>query len=79
MTGRSPKWAAESVGRIRLSRAPHMEFKSPLAPTVAPRGRALVYFRLVAKEADNALAEALAGGREVFCEALRILFTPDAP
>ena len=79
VTGRSPKWALESVGRIRLSRASHMEIKSPLAPMVAPRGRALEFFRLVAKETDNSFAESLAGGRELSCEALRILFAPDAP
>ena len=57
--------ALESVGRMRLSRAPHMEFKSLLAPTMAPRGRPLEYFRLVAKETDNTLVEALAGGARV--------------
>ena len=56
-----------------------MEFQSLLAPMVAPRGRALVYFRLVAKGADNFVSEASAGLRELFCEALRILSTPDAP
>ena len=56
-----------------------MEFQSLLAPMVAPRGRALEYFRLVAKGADNFVAKASAGLRELFCEALRILSTPDAP
>ena len=86
MTGRSPwnLWAAFAWCLMEIcspfaSRAPHMEIKSLLAPTVPPRGRSLEYFRHVAKETDNFLAKASAGGRELFCEALRIVSAPDAP
>ena len=85
-TSRSPwnLWAAFAWCLMEIcspfaSRAPHMEIKSLLAPMVAPRGRALEYFRLVAKGADNFVAKASAGLRALFCEALRILFTPDVP
>ena len=64
---------------MRLSRAPHMEFKSLLAPMVAPGGRALEYFRLIAKETDNTLVDASAGGRELFAKPCAFCSLPTHP
>ena len=41
--------------------------------------RALEHFRRVAKQADNPFARAAEKGREIICEAIRILYTPYAP
>ena len=69
----------ESVGRSRLSRAPHMRYKYLLPTGAQSMGKALEYFRRVAKEADSSRVRAVASEREFICETMRILFSPSAP
>ena len=73
------KVAMGSVGRIRLSRAPHVKYKYLLFGGVRSMDEALEYFRRAAKRSDDPLVRAVASAREFICEALRILFTPYAP
>ena len=76
---RAEKVAMESVGRIRLSRAPHMKYKYPLSGGARTIGKALEYFRRVVKQSDDPLVRAVASEREFICEAMRTLVTPYAP
>ena len=69
----------ESVGRIRLSRSPHMKYKYLLANGARSMDKALEFFRRVAEQTDSPLVRAVAYEREFICEAMRILFTPYAP
>ena len=69
----------ESVGRIPLCRAPHMEYKFLLAGGVRAMEGPLEYFRRVVRQSDDPLVRAVASEREFICEAIRILSTPYAP
>ena len=73
------KVAMESVGRIRLSRAPHMKYKYLLSGGVRIIDKALGYFRRAAKQCGDPLVRAVASESEFICEAMRILSTPYAP
>ena len=69
--------------------APVRDVNGPFGPKVGIMGRALTYFREVAKETDNGLVRALtldnglvralALEREFICDALRFPFTPYEP
>ena len=50
--------AMESLGRIRLNRAPEMKYKDESGPRVGSIGRVVAYFRQVIKETDNELVRA---------------------
>ena len=69
----------ESVDRIHLSRAPHMEYKYLFPNGVQRMAKALEYFRRVAEHAGNSFVRAVANEREFFRGALRILSAPYAP
>ena len=69
----------ESVGRIRLRRAPRMKYKPFLPNCVQSMDKALEYFRRVAKQTDSPLVRAVASDREFIRETMRISFTPYAP
>ena len=71
--------ALESVGRLRLSRAPHVEFKFLPGSGPSSIGRAVAYIRRVAKERGNFLAKALAQELEFTLEASRISCAPFFP
>ena len=68
---RDERVALESVGRIGLSRAPHVEFDSLLGPGAAPIDRALECLRRVAKETGSPPVSARAQERESICGAFR--------
>lgn len=76
---RAEQVAWKSVGRIRLSRAPRMMYKSLLDNGAQSTDRALEYYRRVAIETDSALVRAAAKDRECICEAIRISYAPHAP
>ena len=76
---RAEEVALESANRLRLSSAPHMKFKYLLSGGVQSMDKALEYFRRAVKESNDAVAQAVAADRELFCEAMRVLFTPYAP
>ena len=69
----------ESVGRNRLSRAPHMKCKYLLPNGAQSIDKALGYFRRVTKQTDGSLVRAVANAREFLCGAMRILYTPCGP
>ena len=69
----------ESVGRIRLSRAPHMKYKWLLSNGAQSIGKALEHFRRVAEQTDSPLVRAVADEREDIYEATHFLRTPYAP
>ena len=71
--------AMESVGRVRLSRAPHIKYEYLLPNGARSMDKALEYFRRVAEETDNPPVRAVTNEREFSCETMRILFTPCAP
>ena len=52
--------AMESVGRIRLSRAPHMKYEYLLSNGAQSTAKTLEYLRRVAKQTDDALVRAAA-------------------
>ena len=56
----------------------HEEFKRRLDPQVGSMGRALSYFRRVAKGTEDELVRALAWGCEFICVSARALFSPYA-
>ena len=60
----------ESADRTRLSRAPHMKYKSLFSNGAQSMGRALEYFRRVAKQTDSASARAAAAEREFICDSI---------
>ena len=66
---------AESVDRICLSRAPHIHYRNLLSNGAQSLGRSWEYFRRVAKETGSALVRAVAQGRELIRESIRISFT----
>ena len=76
---RAERVAMESIDRTRLNRAPHMTFKHSLDPDAEGVGRALEYFRRVAKATNDVLVRASANERGYFCAAACIHFTPYAP
>ena len=76
---RAGKVAMESVGRIRLGRAPHMKYRYLLPNGVQSLDKAHKYSRRAAKQTDSSLVRAVASERVFICEAMRILFTPYAP
>ena len=45
--------ALESLGRTRMSRAPHLKYDHLLGPVATSMGRALAYFRRVMKESGD--------------------------
>ena len=64
--------ALESVGRIRLSRFPHMKSKYLVGSGVHGMDRASEYFRRVARGTDMPLVRAVANEREFICVSLSI-------
>ena len=76
---RAERAAMESVGRIRLSRAPHMKYKYLLGNGARTINEALEYFRRVVRQTDSPPVRAVAFEREFICESTRILFAPHAP
>ena len=46
--------ALESLGRIHMSRAPHLKYDHLLGPVATSMGRALAYFRRVVEESGDA-------------------------
>ena len=55
-----------------------MKYKYLLFNGVQSMGKASGYFRRVAEQTENLLVRAVSSGRELICEAIRILFTPYA-
>ena len=73
------KVAREPWGPIRLGCAAHMKLEHLLGAEVSSMGRALAYFRKVAKEVDVAMARALHHESEYICDDGRISFAPNLP
>ena len=70
---------ADSLERIRLSRAPLAKYKRLSEQEVTPMDRALAYFRKVVEEANDPSGRALAKEDEFTCEALCVLLAPREP
>ena len=68
--------APGSPGRSRLSQARHMKYGHLFGHGVTPMDRALAHFRKVMKESSDSMGRALAKEGKVFCDGLRVLFTP---
>ena len=73
------KVAMKPVGRIRLSRAPHMQYNYLLPNGGQSTDKASEWFRRVAKQTESPPARAVANEREFCCGAMRFLLTPYAP
>ena len=76
---RAEKVAMKPVDRIRLSRAPHMQYNYLLPNGGQSTDKASEWFRRVAKQTESPLARAVANAREYCCGAMRLLLTPFAP
>ena len=66
----SERVGVESVDRLRLNCAPHLKYKFLLPNAAHSMGRALEYFRRVAKQTDSASARAAAAEREFICDSI---------